>query len=296
MGVDITHIIENSFFDTSNREQNIAFLEQTRLKLSDFYFNKRAFNVRVEEFEDYPIEYYIDSNIRGMEIQLAKGFWNVQSFFRYYQLFSYSNPKNYWLRKQIFDLMRALDQKRVIHCDEYQSWNRNYGKEREFPNDFTLDEWLKLRKEKIPIFNADMTPSRVNWDNNFDYSDIYYDYFDDCFKELQEIRNLFPDYEINQINRIGDNFILGKKNNKLFLLDENTQEPLKDVEFDGVSLELNGTVFILQLEDKQSLFSNKGIQMTDFRAGEFDWKWNKGSNKLSRIIIDCATKIEYKID
>lgn len=89
-------------------------------------------------------------------------------------------------------------------------------------------------------------------------------------------------------------FLLVKINGKTTLINSKTGTPLLDDAIDGVDNTLNCAGIVIRKEGKAALFSNSGKQLTNFREGDFAWKWADIGNHcplgyLFREIIDKAS-------
>ena len=109
MGIDITHIIKSNFYNTENREEIIRFAHDICFRLGEFYNNPKAFEVIISCNDDNDCVCYIYSGISDIYIYIRKGFFEIESYFKYTQLFAPNAQIGYWLRRIIFDLVIALE-------------------------------------------------------------------------------------------------------------------------------------------------------------------------------------------
>lgn len=288
MGVDVSHIVKNKFFESADKIKSRAYLESVCQKLQDFFHNKNAFEVFIENCDESDYTKEIHTRLYSVDIELFDGFFDIESYFRYHQLFSNveNEPNQFWLRNFVFDFVRALGETTAYHCSEYHSWNC-------VEELSTFGNWYKREKENINTFEPNKILERIK-SGHFDYDDVvYFDTFDDCRQLLKQYQAMFPDYTINTLLTLGNSFLIGIQNNHNYLLDFNTKQMFSTPEFDGYANNLNSNFFVLSNNEKRSLFSPKGKQLTEFKQGDFLWQWKEVNCSSIVEIVDEETKQIY---
>ncbi|MDE7357756.1 MAG: hypothetical protein K2M74_04900, partial [Bacteroidales bacterium] len=91
----------------------------------------------------------------------------------------------------------------------------------------------------------------LDWKN---FENCYHDSFVECREILQGYRQDFPDYDILSI-RLRGNFIFGRKDGMMYLLDTKAHKPfneskleLVDFHHEGVEIHTDGTKFFFDYD------------------------------------------------
>ena len=95
-------------------------------------------NPEMEDGEE--ISFYLP--VYDVEMSLHNGFWQIESFFHYCQIVMHQGD-NFWLRRSLFDIARALGQKEAWHAEEYYTWNGGNIEDFEVP----FEDWLAFAEK-----------------------------------------------------------------------------------------------------------------------------------------------------
>lgn len=291
MGVDISHIIRHDFYEVENSKAAMSYAKDTilRLKKNLYISNDTEDFYLQDEGDDGGITFRLP--IYDVDFFLHNGFWCIESYFHYCQIVMHSKDY-FWLRRKIFDIARALGQEEAWYAEEYYTWN---GGCCELPTD-SFEEWYKRATlkygDKIPEFNQESIIAQGDV-HIPDYEPIYHDCFKECKELIVQLQNKIPEYELIGLQRTGYNLLRCKKDDELFLVNEETQEVVTTAPIEAMEHSLNGPEFIIYKNGLSAVFDGEGNQLTDFVKGAFHWRWDdKGFP--ARIIYNKDVGIEIK--
>ena len=134
MGVDVTHIIRHEFRDVKDKKAAMVFVDETiqRLKKNlHIYGVDDEFGLR-EEYDTLIFRL----PVYDVDFELHNGFWDVESYYHYCQIVMHDGDY-FWLRRKIFDIVRALGQEEAWHATEYLTWNGGNIEEADVP----FEDW-----------------------------------------------------------------------------------------------------------------------------------------------------------
>jgi hypothetical protein len=121
--------------------------------------------------------------------------------------------------------------------------------------------------------------------------------YKECHDVLNAIRSRFPEYDILSISNPLPDCALAAKNDELFILDYKTGSCLTGTPIDNCRADFCGAGIQVFKGEKSAFFNMEGEQLTDFRVGNFSWKWDtRCINALRQIIIDEATGRNFLSD
>ncbi len=314
MGVDVSHIVRHEFRHTDDVEASMDFVEQTIECLKrNLLINCSADKFGLhDEFYDNEHEIIFRLPVYDVEFTLRNGFWQIESYFHYCQIVMHDGD-NFWLRRMIFDIAKALGQSEAWHAAEYYTWNNDLWDKN--PN-CSFDEWLKNAEKTygsvIPEFNQDaiMAQGDVHIP---DYCSIYHDSFKECLELFDRVQSKLNDFRLLGIDLQGGRFFRCEKNNQLFIIDSQTLEPLFDGSVDEIQCFLNRQDVVVVRNGKSQLYVRKsntykplfdepvdeikcppnrqdiivvkngmsavydteGVRLTNFEKIDFEWDWDK---------------------
>lgn len=174
MGVDVSHIIKHDFRKVYDPISSMEFVKNTiqRLKKNLLLDNPE---------EDFEVCYDEDRNettfqipVDDIEFTLHNGFWQIESYYHYYQFVMPYNGE-FLIRRKIYDIAKALGQDEAWHAQEYYTWNGHGCEEPET----TFEEWYERAiiqyGGELPDFNPVVLS--IQGDYPTEYEPIYHDTF-----------------------------------------------------------------------------------------------------------------------
>lgn len=295
MGVDISHIIKHDFRLVEDKKASKDFVMKTIERLKK--------NLLIQEVDDcfdyHHIDDYNETTFRlpiyDVEFTLHNGFWQIESFFHYCQIVMHHGDY-FWLRRITFDIARALGQDEAWYAEEYYTWNGNGCEDPET----TFEEWMERSinhyGKALPEF--DQASIMAQGDVHIPkYEPIYHDSFKECKELYDRLQSKLPHYKLLGLDRTGNGFLRCEKDGLLFLINEETLEPMFEEPIEGMLQSLNGPEFIVKRNGLSAVFDMNGNKLTEFVKGQFDWKWApydpiKDKGGMLRIIYNEEAGIE----
>lgn len=298
MSINLSIIVPHDFKDFRNEGKVREYIENTFDKFRAWFGMQNVSDEVVIDPESG--EYFFRLTPLDMTFYLTNGYWCIETYRNYSRYFWRNENNQWWYRNLVFDAVRAMGLKSAFICSEFNSWNSRLDEEI-----CTFEDWVKYSCdetetfasiEDIPVFHAkDMPLYTAESDKRvyYDYRQKYLDNFEESIDKLASLEALHPECEILMTTQIG-HFLLVKINGKTTLINSKTGTPLLDDAIDGVDNTLNCAGIVIRKEGKAALFSNSGKQLTNFREGDFAWKWADIGNHcplgyLFREIIDKAS-------
>lgn len=271
MGVNITHIIKHNFRQTDNIQLSVEFAKKTIEHLKKALLIQNSINYFGLQYDEDCSEISFRLPIYNVEFILHNGFWQIESYYHYNQLFSH--PKDcFWLRWLTYDIARALGENEAWYAEEFYTWNGGKCETLES----TFEEWheqaTKDYGKTIPEFDQSAILAQRNV-HIPDYEPIYHDLLKECKAHFNRLQSQIAGYRLLGIYRIGKNFVRCEQDRRLFLLNEQTLTPLFKTPINDVLCPLNGPEFVVVKNGLSAVFNAYGKQLTDFIKGRFEWKW-----------------------
>lgn len=306
MSVDLSLIIPNkcrSLRDTDNAKK--CFDDTINYIVKHFHGRKQfvtEISIRSNEDDPDDIEYSFGIPFLNITAYMHSGFWDIWPVAGYSQYFfpfgidMFGKPRT-WPREVCFNTLLAFGHTEGWICDEFHSWN---CKLEDF--DSTFEDWKAYGKNDedsiIHEFDimrfADVDPKKGIWP---DYDRKYHDSYKECHDVLNAIRSRFPEYDILSISNPLPNCALAAKNDELFILNDETGSCLTGNPIDNCRTDFNGAGIQVFKGEKSAFFNMEGEQLTDFRVGNFSWKWDtRCIYAFRQIIIDEATGRKFLSD
>lgn len=170
---DISAIIRHSFYEVDDNEATEKYLKATIERI------KRCWSEVADLDISYSIDYEFEITIfipeLKYEFSLHNGFWVLETYFHYAQLFL-DIDGDFWLRQRICQVVKVLGQDEVWYATDSYTWNSFLADKIEC----TFEEWLSFAKEKygreIPEFE-EQAFLRQKDKTNLEYESIYHDSF-----------------------------------------------------------------------------------------------------------------------
>ena len=255
MGVDISHIIRHDFNEVEDNKKAWAFVRDTValikkqlfINVSDDYFDIQH---RSDE-DDSEIEFKLP--VYDMDFYLHNGFWQMESYFHYCQLIMHLGQNEAW------------------YAEEFYTWN---GGACEYA-ETTFDQWMKSVHLKYGNNIQEFNPVAIMAyeDYNWEYEPVYHDSFKECNELFDSLQKKLKGYRLLGLHTFGNGYLRCEKNGGLYLINEDTLEPMFKEPIDGILHSLNGPEFVVMKGDLRAVFDAFGKQLTDFVKGDFHWRW-----------------------
>lgn len=290
MSVDLTHIIRHDFYRVHDKDASRDFVVKTIEQLKT--------NLLIQDIDEcWNYRYDGDCNetsfmlpYHDYQFILHNGFWLVETYFRYHQIVMHDG-NDFWLRKSIFDIVKALGQDEVWHAEEFYTWNGGACEDTEV----SFEQWLKSSTDSYgkPIPEFDQYAIIAQGDITFPrYEPLYHDSLAECKELFNTIQSQLSDYRLIGISKIADKYLRCEKNGTLHFINEETLEPMFKEPIDGIYQTLNGPEFIVKKNGLSAVFDSEGQQLTDFVKGDFLWKLTEKHNY--RIIYNDIAGITIR--
>lgn len=294
MGVDISHIVRNDFQDVYDSEAARKFVMETIDRL------KKALLIQGDEI-DFEYRYEIDYKISfrfpmdssyDMEFELQNGFWQIESYYHYCHIVMHEGDY-FWLRRQIYDVAKALGQEEAWHAEEFYTWN---GGICQSPG-VTFEEWIESVVTRCgkDFPEYDQASIMAQGDKTFPkYEPVYHDSFKECNELFEKLQGQLEGYKLLGLHRVAGLYLRCEKDGKIYHINENTMELLSDDPVDDIEYGLNGPEFVVKKKGLSAVYDKDGNQMTDFVKGEFMWKLSGPKKCRHRVIYNEEAGIEIE--
>ena len=155
MGVDISLVVRHRFYELDDHEKSKQYCEDTIEKLRQSNLHLNNIDLIIDWDAGMIPEYQINLNDLETQIILRRGYWEVETYYRYFQYFVPKGERE-WLRQMFYDITLALGEKHAWVCAEYHLWNcAGFD-----VDDGTFEEWYEyahkegigeMGKEEIPF-------------------------------------------------------------------------------------------------------------------------------------------------
>lgn len=306
MGIDAAHLIRHNFRKIHDRKAATTFVFQTIEQLKERLFIKGVDNLFDFDYDAEFNQYHFELPFYGAYFYLENGCWQVFSIFRYNRVTSHVG--NYFpARCHAYDIARALDQTEAWHIsedytdgdgcdaikDSFERW-LEYADKR-----ITEEEADDHQFTKVPEFDCkDILETTEDWDI-YDYVNAYHDSFKECEERFNELQSKLKDMELLGLTRIGNKFLRCKKDGGLYLVHEDTLQPLFDTPIDCV---LNSFYyyysgpFVVIKNGLSAVYDKDGKALTDFVRGKFEKKWVRRGDEDIRIIYNDEAQIAFEVE
>lgn len=306
MSVDLSLIIPNNCQSLRDAQNAKKCFDDTIDSVIKHFHGRKQFvtEISIRSNEDDPddIEYSFGIPFLNITAYMHSGFWDIWPVAGYSQYFfpfgidMFGKPRT-WPREVCFNTLLAFGHTEGWICDEFHSWNcklEDFGS--------TFEDWKAYGENDedsiIHEFDimrfADVDPQKGIWP---DYDRKYHDSYKECHDVLNAIRSRFPEYDTLSISNPLPDCALAAKNNELFILNYETGSCLTGNPIDNCRTDFNGAGIQVFKGEKSAFFNMEGKQLTDFRVGNFSWKWDtRCIYAFRQIIIDEATGRKFLSD
>ncbi|MBO4598510.1 MAG: hypothetical protein J5676_11660 [Bacteroidaceae bacterium] len=308
MSIDLSLVIPNKCRSLRDKKDARKCFDDTIEGIVNYFHGRKQFITDIKIYEDESefgnIEYSFDILLLNITANMYSGFWDIWPVARYSQYFfpcdtdMFGKPR-IWPREVCFNTLLAFGQNEGWICDEYHSWNSLLDEEKT-----TFEDWKSYGEtaedSKIYEFNvmdfADVDPLENRWP---EYKKKYHDDFKECHAVLDAVKKRFPQYDILAIGEPFWNTVVAVKDDGMFLLHIETGESFTNYPIDNCRTDFNGAGIQIFRGEESAFFNRTGEQLTDFRVGDFSWKWdNEGglTGAFKQIVIDEATGKKFFTD
>ena len=265
MSVSLSIIIKTDFRKRHDREATLKKLEETAAILNKAEGVESYFVDTDDTFDQWCIrgiddEHYFDHFL--MEVYLFNGFLHLDTAFRDHQYFT----KTLGIRKTIYDYATSLGQTEAWPCSEFYTWNSGI-----LENHLrTFEEWeeycIKRMGHEIKDFNLGEVLERKEL---FYYNDgVCHDTFEDYHKKMKVYNDLYSDYTLLEMNKVGPMLYL-QKDSKKYLLNTDTQEFITGGPIDAYDM-LDTCQYAWVKKNKETaIVSPRGELVSDFMKAHF---------------------------
>lgn len=308
MSVDLSLIIPNQCRSLKDKELARKCFDETMERIARYFHGKKEqFITDIEIIEEadeddgYDVTYSFDIPLLNISAYMHAGYWDIWPVARYSQYFypysedRFGKPK-IWARNYCFNAMLAFGHKDAWICDEFHSWNSALD------DNSTFEDWKAYGNDTkdgtIPEFNlmdfVEVNPENRHWP---DHQEKYHDDFKEYHAVLETIKQQFPEYEILTIGFPLPEYTLAAKGEGLYLLNMETGESLTEYVISNCRADFNGAGVQLFRGEESAFFNRVGKQLTEYRVGDFEWKWDTRDDfDLRQIITDKATGKRFTTD
>lgn len=300
MSSTLDHIVRHDFHDLADKDAAAAFMKSKIAQLRSCLRIKDEIIPSIVDYsesdkegssEPAPIDYSFHIPNYDAHVQMARGYWIISQALSMNQLFTRYNGE-YDLRRDIFDIARALGQNEAWHCSCYCA---SMGEIDYFEEDF--DTWIKhtLKHETIREFDEEAIDTFRRQHPNEYFGQVIHDSFKDCRENMDRLQKRYPDYHICHLGRVAAKYLKAYNDDGCFLMDQDTGNLLLDYPIDDVLENICGAGMIIQKDGLSALFSLEGRQMSDFVAGVWRWKWSKGDSSGRVIVYNERENLSFEI-
>lgn len=311
MSLSLSFILPNDCQDLYDHVQALETFHRTISRIREYFGGRDSFVNEIEIFNsnspnwsEYcdpsndPAEYGFTLPIINATCYLKQGYWDIWPLARYSRYFDpYSKDINgnirLWPREDAFNVARIFGFSEGWFCDEFHSWNSPLDEDRAA----SFSRWCAYgeneEEAKVYEFDLDMFGGRM--DGDIYYYSKYHDSFKECYALVETYERMYPEYRILTIGRPARDFALVCKGEELYVLNLKTGESLTPFPIDCCHANFNGAGFTVSKGAERAFFNSEGKQLTDFREGNFSWRWAPGYS-FEQVVIDHVSGRQFLRD
>lgn len=309
MSINAQHLIRHNFRDVHDKAASTAFVFRTIEKLKERLFIYGVDNLFAFNYEEDYDEYSFELPFYEVSFYLQNGCWQITSPFSYHRVTSHIGGY-FPARCNAYDIARALGQSEAWHISEDYTDGEGYDAIHD-----SFEHWLdyadKMIKEeeaedhrftKVPEFDyTDILKTTDDWDINgdiYDYVNAYHDSFKECEEQFSKIQNELKDMELLGLTRIGNKFLRCRKSDGLYLVDEDTLQPLFDEPIDCVLNSFGyyySGPFVVIKNGLSAVYDKNGKALTDFVNGTFGRDWVRKGEQDVLVIYNNEAQIALEL-
>lgn len=281
MGVDLCVIIKSNFRKREDRDATILKLRETADLLNSTMGENRYYPDLTEAGGELCIR---DSNENDdfMSLELYNGFWLMDTAWRHHQYYI----KNMWLRKMIYDYVILLGQNDAWPCAEYYAWNSNILED---PTR-TFEEWEQYCIDKLKHGIEDLDINEILYRKELFYNgdSIQHDTFADYHKKMKVYNELYRDYTLLEMNKVGPMLYL-QKDCKKYLLNTDNLEFITGGAIDGYDMLDTSQYAWVKIGKEIAIVSPEGKLVSDFMKAHF---FSQGGHEKDGMYHEYIRNIE----
>lgn len=311
MGVDLSLILPNECHDIRDNALALKIFNETIQRIKSYFGGRDGFVENIEIYnsdspdwgeyyhsDEYIGEYSFELPIINATCLLKQGYWDIWPMSRYSSYFwPYSKDINgnirLWPREDAFDIARIFGFSEGWVCDEYHSWNSCL----EDDGGTSFEKWCAYGEdeEDATVHEFDLGMFKGSLEVEPDYHAKYHDSFKECHALVETYEQMYPQYQLLTLGRPIGVFALAFKDKELYVVNLMTGESLTPFPIDCCHADFNRAGFTLSKGVERAFFNREGKQLTDFRKGNFSWRWDRES-PLTQVIIDHASGRHFLTD
>lgn len=182
-------IIRHEFVQArTDKEAARTFVFKTIERLKEYFHLQEPdeyFEYEEDDFDGVLASFHLP--LYDVIFDLYNDFWDVYHGYRFWQIMSRCDG-DFWLRRNAFDIARALGEKEAWYASEYFAGGECVDDEW-YNKDFTLERWLDCCKKYydgvIPEFDCASFLLRDEEELCNNCQEVYHDDFKDLFEELK---------------------------------------------------------------------------------------------------------------
>lgn len=271
MSVDLSIIIKTDFRKRHDKVATLKKLEETAAILN----KAEGTNSYFVDTEDTFDQWCIRDNDEGhffIELWLFNGFWHMETSFGEHQYFT----KTMGVRKSVYDYTILLGQTEALPCSEFYTWNSKIF------DDYliTFEGWeeycVKRMGHEIKAFNLNEVLERKDL---FYHSDgVCHDTFIDFHKKMKVYNDLYSDYTLLEMNKVGPMLYL-QKDSKKYLLNTDTLEFITGGPIDAYDMLDTCQYAWVKRNKETAIVSPKGELVSNFMKAHFYSKGDYDENR-----------------
>ncbi|WP_329903547.1 hypothetical protein [Porphyromonas pogonae] len=311
MGIDLSLILPNDCEDLYDNAHALEIFYKTISCIKKYFDGREGFVEGIEIYNsdspnwgeycnpnEDPGEYSFELPIINATCNLKQGYWDIWLMARYYSYFwpcskDINGNISLWARDDAFDAARIFGFSEGWVCDEYHSWNSNLYEDRAS----SFKKWCAFGKNEkdAKVYEFDLNMFKGITDTELDFQTKYHDNFKECHALVATYERLYPEYRMLTIGRpIGD-FALASKGKELYVINIKTGKSLTPFPIDCCHANFNGAGFTVSKGAERAFFNREGKQLTDFREGNFSWRWSR-KHPYTQVIIDDSSERHFLND
>lgn len=311
MSVDLSLIFPNECNDIQDNALALKVFNATIQKVVDYFGGRESFvqDITIQNSESHnlpedwepltDIEYSFSIPLLNVTCNMRQGYWDIWPNARYSHYFyptsiDANGKVSLWVRENAFDVARVLGYSEAWFCDEYHSWNSLLDEDPEV----SFDKWCRYgideKDARVYEFSLNMFEEPLKPHRN--YESKYHDNLSECHALFSTFQLRCPAYQLLTLQAPTEKFVLASKDGDLHILNIENGEPLLPFPIDACDAKFNGAAGFTITRGKQSaLFSYDGLQLIDFREGNFTWGWGE-KNSCEVVITDLVTGRKFLRD
>ena len=261
MSVSLSIIIKNDFRMRHDRDATLKKLEETAAILNEAEGIDSYFVDTDDTFDQWCIRDSDDGHF-FMELWLFNGFWHMETSFGDHQYY----VKTMGIRKTVYDYVSSLGQTEAWPCSEFYTWNSGI-----LENHLrTFKDWEEFCVKRMGHEIMDLKLNEILERKEYFYhSDgVCHDTFEDYHKKMRVYNDLYSDFSLLEMNKVGPMLYL-QKDSKKYLLNTDKLEFITGGPVDAYDM-LDTCQYAWVKKNKETaIVSPKGELVSNFMKAHF---------------------------